>query len=568
MPHKIKIFFAIFLGSWLVFQPVAAVSLPETSGVEFTVPTNDVAYEQKETGIKLPFIPVKLPFGWDTLAVNAAQVVVGAMVNSTVNWINSGFDGGPAFVQNPGAYYGGLAKGIVGDYINGSDLKFLCSPFKVNVQLSLQKQYFQPPQFQCTLDQVVGNIQNFYDDFDKGGLNGWFTMTQEPQNNPYDSFINAQVNISSNLANALDLQKQQLSWGQGFMSFKDNNGNIKTPGSVIKDQLNKVLPAGFQTIISAQDFDKILSALGSQLVTGLLTNRIFSSKGLTDGSAISSSDLLNGSGGNKEQVQCAANPNKASVGDTIHWTAYNSTGAIEVEYKWSGDVPDSARTYSPNNTDISIAYVTGGSKTASVTASLTDALGNHKEITAVCSNSVLVSQYRPLTVSCSPNVQTAKTGSKANTGDTVTWTGTITGGSGNFSVLGWDSTGNVQGMAPGEHDNENKIIPDDFITGKIYPTRIGGPGTEWVTSGNSKTNNVTINRAWVDRDGLGHVTVETISQNVNSTTTTTTITLSRIYLTHEGDGSRAEALRVIDADNTLAAVNQQCSSDIYIYDPK
>ena len=231
--------------------------------------------------------------GLDLAARIATQVIIQKIVASTVAWANSGFEGNPAYAIDPKQYFADIANGIAGEFIAGSDLGFLCSPFQTQIRLALLKSYSgQERQFQCTLTQVVGNIDAFYGDFSQGGWDGWFSMTQNSSNNPYGSYLNAQVELDSRIAKAVGLQEKQLDWNQGLLSWSeclpggkdpdtgecrpDMRGPVQTPGSVIKANLDKVLPSGLERVINAQHMEQLVEAFAS----GILTRYVFGSQGL------------------------------------------------------------------------------------------------------------------------------------------------------------------------------------------------------------------------------------------------------------------------------------------------
>ncbi len=250
----------------------------------------------------------------DGIAMVIAQQMVDHIVQSTVKWAQSGFDGNPAYVTDPEQYFTDLGDGIAGDFIkNNENLNFLCSPFQAQIRLSLLTQYSNPERFQCTLTQVVGNIENFYDDFSQGGWDAWFSMTQNPVNNPYGAYLEAKVELQSQIAQAVGIKNQELNWSQGFLSWKSCPGSERvdpddptkmkcyadvpntdptgftqqvtipyktnTPGSSIKDGLDKVLPSGLNKLITAQHLDQLISSFAS----GLLTRYVFGDKGLFAG---------------------------------------------------------------------------------------------------------------------------------------------------------------------------------------------------------------------------------------------------------------------------------------------
>ncbi|MDP2642010.1 MAG: hypothetical protein Q8P21_01830 [bacterium] len=286
--------------------------LPSYSSLP-TVPISNLAYEAKETGISIFGINTGLT--WDGIAIMIAKKFIERMVDSTVNWINNGFDGNPAYVIDPEQYFTDIADGVAGEFIAGSDLGFLCSPFQAQIRISLQKQYTQPEPFQCTLTDVVGNIENFYNDFSQGGWDGWFSMTQNNANNPYGAYLEAKIELDSRIASAIGLKEQQLNWGRGFLSFSDcieyaqvdvgegqtergeciKHGPIKTPGVAIEGQLENVLGTGIRQLELADEFDELIGALLGQL----LQRSVFSAQGLFSNPRVTGGNTSGGStGGN------------------------------------------------------------------------------------------------------------------------------------------------------------------------------------------------------------------------------------------------------------------------------
>lgn len=364
-------------------------------------------------------------------ATAVAQATVQSIVKSTITWANTGFQGGPAYVTDPQQYFGNIANGVAGTFIKNSKVGFLCSPIQnVSLKISLSQYYTSQYQAQCTLTGVVGNIDNFYDNFNNGGWGAFIQVTQQPQNNPYGSFIQASVQLDNQLANALGVQQQKLNWSQGFKSKGDclaynhwppaslmeqyENGEIsdypspyndsnyfndayadgdclkygpdKTPGSIIKDQLDQVLPSGLQNLISVQDFDQLINAT----MSGLLQRFVFSPSGLFSSSYSSglpnpSSKSLIGSATNSglsPALACYADNQFASVHDQVGYQAVLNNFAGAIDYQWTGTEISNASSYSQalgyaTSSSIGMFYLTPGQKTMNVTASTTDITGKH-----------------------------------------------------------------------------------------------------------------------------------------------------------------------------------------------
>lgn len=299
-----------------------------------SVPTSDLLNAAKETRLSFSIfgINIHLPFGMDTIAIAVVKHILERIVDSTTNWINNGFNGNPAYVTDPKQYFADIADGIAGNYIAGSDLNFLCSPFQTQIRLALRKSYQLPP-LQCTLTRVVGNIDAFYNDFSQGGWDGWFAMTQNSSNNPYGAYLDAQIELDSRIAEKLGLEKEQLDWGRGFLSWSEcevvnppmwidsvgpeepgtlpsrkldprhvpgraegeciKQGPIKTPGVVIESQLENVLGTGVRQLELADEFDELIGALLGQL----LEKSVFSAKGLFSAPKVASGSSGGGTGG-------------------------------------------------------------------------------------------------------------------------------------------------------------------------------------------------------------------------------------------------------------------------------
>ena len=159
---------------------------------------------------------------FDTLATNVAKIIIKQLAAQTVNWINSGFKGNPAYVTNTGQFFQNVADTEAAQFLSSNSvLASLCSPFQAKIRLALAKNYLNPNQnFSCTLGKLEQNFDNFTNNFSQGGWDGWFQMTQNTSNNPYGAYIEGQDQLSINIGNSQAKYQQQLSWGQGFLSWQ------------------------------------------------------------------------------------------------------------------------------------------------------------------------------------------------------------------------------------------------------------------------------------------------------------------------------------------------------------
>jgi uncharacterized membrane protein len=126
---------------------------------------------------------------------------------STVAWINSGFDGKPAFIQDPSKFFNDIAKNEVLQFrleINNPEL----FPFG-EIWLRNQAAHFNnkfADNARYSLDELIKNTtpqysaNAFWLDFDQGGWGAWSAMTQYPGNNA----LGFQLMASSELQRRLE----------------------------------------------------------------------------------------------------------------------------------------------------------------------------------------------------------------------------------------------------------------------------------------------------------------------------------------------------------------------------
>lgn len=217
----------------------------------------------------------------DTIAWGLINLVLQQMIRSTTQWVNSGFQGSPAFVSNFSGFMMDIADQVAGNLIYGTGLEFLCSPFKVNIRAALDIQYRKSRsayKTQCRLSSVVSNMQNFLSgDFLSGGWDGWFEVAMNPQSNPYGQMFEAQAAISLGISNAQGSSRAVLNFGSGFLTRQKCEGiggrevcKTITPGKVIEAQLNSSLAGSQRRLEIADELNELISALFAQLVSTAL----------------------------------------------------------------------------------------------------------------------------------------------------------------------------------------------------------------------------------------------------------------------------------------------------------
>lgn len=251
-------------------------------------------------------------YGLDAVAWFLANMLLERIGESTVNWINSGFQGKPAYVTDTNGFFLSVGDQAAGEYIqNNTNFDFLCGPtIQSKIRIALQTSYSgkSREQRQCTLTDIYGTMEDFMGDFSRGGWDKFFRLTQEQQNNPIGAYIQAENEMYTKIAQSLGKEKTQLDWGQGFFSQtkcaryglattrtvteggrfelqpdgtnKYVEGTTKqvtdpapcleeetiTPGKTIEGQLNNILGSGTGKLAAADEIDEIIGALLNQLI--------------------------------------------------------------------------------------------------------------------------------------------------------------------------------------------------------------------------------------------------------------------------------------------------------------
>ena len=164
-------------------------------------------------------------YGLDSLASILAKNILKRITAQTVNWINSGFQGNPAYVTDPGQFFLGIADTEASRLLSTSGLSNLCGPFRAQVRLALVKNYLAETDnqyYSCSLGTLEQNYNSFINDFSQGGWDGWFSVTQNNQNNPYGTYLDTKNQLSVNIGTQKEKYQKQLDQGGGFLSFEKN----------------------------------------------------------------------------------------------------------------------------------------------------------------------------------------------------------------------------------------------------------------------------------------------------------------------------------------------------------
>jgi hypothetical protein len=244
------------------------------------------------------------------IAWAVAKTAIQSLTKSMVNWINSGFNGSPAFVTDLDKNLTNLSDAVANNFFNalqhntGVNVR---SPFQDQVTQLLRNTYYgstakMAPNAGYNLNRYTTNPTAFLNgNFSNGGFDAWFATLSNDQNNPLGAFHAQQNALENSIAGAQANQLHQLDWGRGFLSWKgdciatasnpggltlDANGEpqstvpttlssadpcvgyeIKTPGSVIENALGITVTSPLRQLELADSINEIVGALASQMVT-------------------------------------------------------------------------------------------------------------------------------------------------------------------------------------------------------------------------------------------------------------------------------------------------------------
>lgn len=160
----------------------------------------------------------------DRIAQWAAITVMDRMTLATLNWINSGFEGKPFYLENPEQFFSDLATkellGFSATFSADPNLYPFGQTLARTVLLSFQRTFEQ--NMISNLNSILtGNQAQWQQDFSVGGWAG-YTAYLEPNNNIFGAYLESSRNIGRNLAGtrsstAVNIQAE-LQQGLGFLS--------------------------------------------------------------------------------------------------------------------------------------------------------------------------------------------------------------------------------------------------------------------------------------------------------------------------------------------------------------
>ena len=233
---------------------------------------------------------------------------------STIAWINSGFNGSPAFIQDPSKFFGDIAKNEILQF--GAEIKDpALFPFgKVwlqNTAAAFNSKFADNAKY--SLDKLIQDTNpaysglTFQQDFSQGGWNAWTAMTQSPANNPLGFQLMADNELQKRLAGTTESTAQYtheaLQAANGFLGDqrcadpvgltkqqndaalvagkKDASGNIigickewqyVTPGALVANAATTAMGYQNNAYLNVQDLNDAVAAVTDALLSHFSSN--------------------------------------------------------------------------------------------------------------------------------------------------------------------------------------------------------------------------------------------------------------------------------------------------------
>jgi hypothetical protein len=243
----------------------------------------------------------------DSIMFCIINEIMAYITQSTITWINSGFDGNPVFVDNPGGFFQGIVdkessnfikelsgtQGMVANGVSGTIIS-IADPLRdsvVNSILGTTNSNFAT----MVAPTMSSNVSQNYGAYMSGqqwpGFGGLAQISQH-ENNAYGLSIMAQNEMLKRITQEQQMQAQQLLYNNGYQnkttcpSGKTRSDGSCYPyytkttvtGSQIKDELQSRGMSKYMRISFANDFDSIITALVNQLIKIAVTDIYESTK--------------------------------------------------------------------------------------------------------------------------------------------------------------------------------------------------------------------------------------------------------------------------------------------------
>lgn len=249
------------------------------------------------------------------IATTLAKNQLTAMTKATMNWVQTGFNGDPLYVSNVNNLIGNLTDelvlqetnlfrgkclnreqvpiknkvtGTIVGYEDGKCISYqndniLDYPYgrdfaRSAIEARRIEKNFMPSMKQTLTDYLPEGttVEDFTNDFGKGGWDGWLAMTQIPQNNPLGFTIKATEYLQSEKDKVAEQTKDEVNRGGGYRDQKvceeweSVNDIAKRERERISNEINKDTLSDREKLVKAPN--GTITGLQQQTNTSGTTN--------------------------------------------------------------------------------------------------------------------------------------------------------------------------------------------------------------------------------------------------------------------------------------------------------
>ncbi len=159
--------------------------------------------------------------------------ILAELTNEIIEWIQGEGGQEPRFLAgNFSDWLKGAADRAAGAFISQYlGAGWLCEPFDMDIKIALMDVPAFEEEVDCSLSDIVANVQGFYGNFSQGGWKGWTELTK-PRNNLYGAYLLSQAEKMNAEEIAEREREKELEMGEGFLSPKDCVWSDKTGAEV------------------------------------------------------------------------------------------------------------------------------------------------------------------------------------------------------------------------------------------------------------------------------------------------------------------------------------------------
>lgn len=212
----------------------------------------------------------------DCIMYKTAQIMLDNLTDQTINWIKSGMNGSPYYALDPKQLEADLTDAVAGNFINQIKSLELCdftSSFKNDLanwlivgstgenDLKRQTTLACPFNTNISASEFYSGTQAFTWQYFETALND--------SGNPFGVSVIAQNELTRQQAEESARAKQQLDWGQGFLSVIDET-DCNYPASVL-EWMNSAEAQSSPAAVQAYQRSYCKKVTPAQLVESRLT---------------------------------------------------------------------------------------------------------------------------------------------------------------------------------------------------------------------------------------------------------------------------------------------------------